>query len=65
MRNCRLRRLTVRMLAVGLAAGGGIARAQVLPPDCHDEGKDPIYRSRLDYDALDDALHRRLLAGPR
>ena len=30
---------------------------------CHDEAKDPIYRSRLDYDALDDALHRRLLAG--
>ena len=23
---------------------------------------DPIYRTRLDYDALDDALHRRLLA---
>jgi hypothetical protein len=32
---------------------------------CHDAGKDPIYRSRLDYDALDDALHRRLLAGGR
>jgi hypothetical protein len=32
---------------------------------CHDSGKDPIYRSRLDYDALDDALHRRLLAGGR
>ena len=30
---------------------------------CHDQAKDPIYRSRLDYDALDDALHRRLLAG--
>jgi hypothetical protein len=30
---------------------------------CHTSGKDPIYRSRLDYDALDDALHRRLLAG--
>jgi hypothetical protein len=29
---------------------------------CHDEGKDPIYRSRLRYDALDDELHRRLLA---
>jgi hypothetical protein len=32
---------------------------------CHDAAKDPIYRSRLDYDALDDALHRRLLAGRR
>jgi hypothetical protein len=32
---------------------------------CHDEASDPIYRSRLDYDALDDALHRRLLAGGR
>jgi hypothetical protein len=30
---------------------------------CHDQAKDPIYRARLDYDALDDALHRRLLAG--
>jgi hypothetical protein len=32
---------------------------------CHDEAKDPIYREGLDYDALDDALHRRLLAGRR
>jgi hypothetical protein len=32
---------------------------------CHDEASDPIYRSRLDYDALDDVLHRRLLAGER
>ena len=32
---------------------------------CHDEAKDPIYRKGLDYDALDDALHRRLLAGRR
>lgn len=29
---------------------------------CHTKADDPIYRSRLDYDALDDALHRRLLA---
>jgi hypothetical protein len=32
---------------------------------CHDEAEDPIYRKGLDYDALDDALHRRLLAGRR
>jgi hypothetical protein len=32
---------------------------------CHEDGKDPIYRSRLDYGALDDALHRRLLAAGR
>ncbi len=32
---------------------------------CHDKAKDPIYRKGLDYDALDDALHRRLLAGGR
>jgi hypothetical protein len=32
---------------------------------CHDQAKDPIYRKRLDYDALDDALHLRLLAGRR
>ena len=32
---------------------------------CHDQAKDPIYRKRLDYDALDDALHRRLLAARR
>jgi hypothetical protein len=30
---------------------------------CHEKARDPIYRTRLDYDALDDALHRRLLAG--
>lgn len=30
---------------------------------CHDKAKDPIYRKELDYHALDDALHRRLLAG--
>jgi hypothetical protein len=30
---------------------------------CHDKAKDPIYRKELDYNALDDALHRRLLAG--
>ncbi len=29
---------------------------------CHAAAKDRIYRARLDYDALDDALHRRLLA---
>jgi hypothetical protein len=29
---------------------------------CHPDAQDPIYRSRLDYHALDDALHRRLLA---
>jgi hypothetical protein len=32
---------------------------------CHERAKDPIYRARLDYDALDDALHRRLLARGR
>jgi len=31
---------------------------------CHDEAKDPIYRAELDYSALDDPLHRRLL-GPQ
>ena len=30
---------------------------------CHDKPKDPIYRKKLDYHALDDALHRRLLSG--
>ncbi|OGU01031.1 MAG: cytochrome C [Geobacteraceae bacterium GWC2_48_7] len=30
---------------------------------CHDQPKDPIYRKGLDYRALDDALHRRLLYG--
>jgi hypothetical protein len=29
---------------------------------CHPSARDPIYRARLDYDALEDALHRRLLA---
>jgi hypothetical protein len=29
---------------------------------CHEKADDPIYRTRLDHDALDDALHRRLLA---
>lgn len=28
---------------------------------CHDKAKDPIYRKELDYRALDDRLHRRLL----
>jgi hypothetical protein len=32
---------------------------------CHAEAKDPIYRKRLDYAALDDAVHRRLLAAGR
>jgi hypothetical protein len=30
---------------------------------CHDKAQDPIYRKELDYRALDDALHRRLLDG--
>lgn len=30
---------------------------------CHDKAKDKIYRKRIDIRALDDALHRRLLAG--
>lgn len=30
---------------------------------CHANAEDPIYRKELDYRALDDALHRRLLAG--
>jgi hypothetical protein len=30
---------------------------------CHDKAQDPIYRKELDYRALDDALHRRLLTG--
>lgn len=29
---------------------------------CHPKAGDPIYRKRLDHDALDDALHRRLLS---
>ena len=32
---------------------------------CHQKAKDPIYRKELDYRALDDALHRRLLSGRR
>lgn len=32
---------------------------------CHPKAEDPIYRKRLDHDALDDALHRRLLADRR
>ena len=31
---------------------------------CHDKARDPIYRKELNYRALDDALHRRLLAAP-
>jgi len=30
---------------------------------CHSRANDPIYRKGLDYRALDDALHRRLLSG--
>lgn len=30
---------------------------------CHPKAKDPIYRKGLDYRALDDSLHRRLLSG--
>lgn len=30
---------------------------------CHGRANDPIYRKGLDYRALDDALHRRLLSG--
>ena len=29
---------------------------------CHETGKDPIYLKKLDYDALKDPLHRRLLS---
>ncbi len=43
-------REVVRVLAVNLCVV------------CHTKAEDPIYRTRLDYDALDDALHRRLLA---
>lgn len=32
---------------------------------CHDRAADPIYRKRLDYGALDDSLHRRLLGTGR
>jgi hypothetical protein len=31
---------------------------------CHDKARDPIYRKELNYRALDDALHRRLLSRP-
>ena len=31
---------------------------------CHDKASDPIYRKELNYRALDDALHRGLLARP-
>jgi len=31
---------------------------------CHDKARDPIYRKELNYRALDDTLHRRLLARP-
>ena len=31
---------------------------------CHDKARDPIYRKELDYRALNDALHRRLLSRP-
>ncbi|WP_183356700.1 selenite/tellurite reduction operon c-type cytochrome ExtM [Geomonas silvestris] len=31
---------------------------------CHAKASDPIYRKELDYRALDDAVHRRLLARP-
>ena len=31
---------------------------------CHDKARDPIYRKELDYRALNDPLHRRLLARP-
>ena len=30
---------------------------------CHDKPNDPVYRKGLDYRALDDTLHRRLLPG--
>ncbi len=33
--------------------------------DCHDSGRDPIWRRPMDTHALDDSLHRRLLAGDR
>ncbi len=32
---------------------------------CHASAKDPIYRARIDYRALDDTIHRRLLAPRR
>ena len=31
---------------------------------CHDKARDPIYRKELDYGALNDAMHRRLLSAP-
>lgn len=30
---------------------------------CHDKPDDPVYRKKLNYRALDDVLHRRLLSG--
>ena len=45
--------------------GGEVKRALsvnlCLP--CHDKATDPIYRKGVDYRALDDMLHRRLLSG--
>jgi hypothetical protein len=32
---------------------------------CHEEARDPIYRRPIDHAALDDSLHRRLLAAGR
>jgi hypothetical protein len=32
---------------------------------CHPKADDPIYHTRIDYGALDDTLHRRLLAAER
>jgi len=31
---------------------------------CHDKAADPIYRKGVDYRALDDRLHRRILSAP-
>ena len=42
---------------------GALAVNLCLP--CHERNDDPIYRARLDYGALDDPLHRRLLADRR
>lgn len=33
--------------------------------DCHDTAQDPVYRKAIDLRALDDSLHRRLLAAGR
>jgi hypothetical protein len=32
---------------------------------CHERASDPIYQAPLDYHALDDLRHRRLLAAGR